>query len=354
MGNRTQTRRRPAGFCAVSVGIALACGTALPVRAEPPGAEAPLKLAEPQLGARSRHPGRALLETAGVLAGGLIWYWRDLDFNVRDWELGWNWQSWERKLVTFDAVRFDQNLFQTNAVSHSRAGLAHYQILRGNGFGPIASTAGTLGTSLIWEYLIEFKELVSLNDLIVNTVAGLGIGEPFYQLGEFFSRSSPSVFARGMAGAFSPVATMNDWVDRRQRPREAADPFGFTREAWHHFHLTGSLASRTFDRTVHRDELGLGLGAELVMLPQYGRPGHLQTWTGPGTFTAITAELELSARRNAGGTMRTRTSLVGHYAQDYRRNPDGQVTGHGHLLGLGSGFEYERSSGSNARTTWRA
>src|SRR6185436_7240239 len=106
------------------------------------------------------------------------WYWRDLDFNTRDWDLRWDGPSWKRKLTSLDAVRFDQNLFQTNAVSHTRAGVAHYQILRGNGFSAGASALGTFATSAIWEYLIEFKELVSLNDLIVNSVSGFAIGEP--------------------------------------------------------------------------------------------------------------------------------------------------------------------------------
>jgi hypothetical protein len=290
---------------------------------------------------RPRHAGRAILETAGLLAGGLVWYWRDLEFNTRDWDLHWDRASWKRKLLTLDALRFDQNLFQTNAVSHSRAGLAHYQVLRGNGFGAPASIAGTLGTSLIWEYLIEFKELISVNDPVVNTVAGFALGEPFYQLGEFFLRSRPTLFARGMAGALSPVAAMNDFFDGRQSAREPTEPFGFYREAWHRFHFTSALASHTFDRAFRRDDLGLGVGAELIMLSGYGRPGRFSVWTEPGTFTAVNVELELSRGGSLGGAVRSRATIAGHYAQRFERVSDGRVKGHGRLLAIGSGFEYE-------------
>jgi hypothetical protein len=338
---RTNASCKRLGMPLAMVAAVLSWGVRSPARAEGRQTGLPLKLEEPKVGQRPRHVGRAVLETVGILAAGLVWYWRDLNFNTRDWDLTWDGESWKRKLVTFDALRFDQNLFQTNAVSHSRAGLAHYQILRANGFGAPASIAGTFATSVVWEYLVEFKELISANDIIVNSVAGFALGEPFYQLGEFFLRSSPSLFSRGMAGALSPVATMNDWVDGRRRTRDAGDPFGFTREAWHRFHLTGAMASRTFDRTIRRDEVGLGLGAELVMLPGYGRPGHLRTWTEPGAFTAISAELDLASRRNAGGVLRTRTTLAGHYGQEYDRRWDGRVAGRGRLLGIGSGFEYE-------------
>ncbi len=313
----------------------------LPARVHAADSPQRFTLDEPQLGRRPRHIDRALIETTAVLTGGLIWYWRDLGFNGRDWDLHWDAQSWKRKLITFDAVRFDQNLFQTNAVSHTRAGVVHYQILRGNGFGAPASIAGTLATSALWEYLVEFKELVSVNDLIVNTVAGFSIGEPFYRLGDFFSRSSPTLLSRGMAGLLSPVAAMNDWVDGRPSTRAGPGPLGFTAEGWHRFQISGTVASRTFDRADARDEVDMGLGAELVMLPGYRRPGSLKTWTAPGTRSAVAAELALSGRRDAGGSFRTRTSLAGHYAQRYERGDDGRIAGGDRFLGLGSGFEYE-------------
>jgi hypothetical protein len=333
----------------VAAGVAmLLTGVTGSVRAQTSAAELPFKLEKPRivradvdLGDRPRHLGRAVLETAAVLTGGLVWYWRDLDFNTRDWDLRWDRESWKRKLTSLDAVRFDQNLFQTNAVSHARAGVAHYQILRGNGYGAGASTLGTLATSAIWEYLIEFKELISLNDLVVNTVSGFGIGEPFYQLGEFFLRSSPSLFSRGMATGLSPIASVNDWVDGRNRSRGSARGWGFPRDAWHRFELTGGFATRTFDRDTDRNEMGLGLAAELVNLPQYLRPGTLDTWTRPGAFTAVEAQLELSDRRNAGGSFRSRATMAGHYAQRYQRHADGEVNGWSRLLALGSSFEYE-------------
>ncbi len=339
--------RRPSGATAAAIGVALCLGVTGTVRAQPTTTELPFKLEPPsaaneaQLRDRPRHTGRAVVETAAVLTGGLIWYWRDLDFNTRDWDLQWDRQSWKRKLTSLDAVRFDQNLFQTNAVSHTRAGVAHYQILRGNGFGAGASALGTFATSAVWEYLVEFKELVSLNDLIVNSVSGFAIGEPFYQLGEFFLRSSPSLFTRGMAGALSPVATVNDWMDHRQPGQRRDRGWGFDRDAWHRFALTGGLGARTFDQDSDRNEISLGLSAELVSLPQYLRPGSLRTWIRPGAFSAVSADLELSDRGGTGGAFRSRTSIAGHYAQRYQRTGDGDVRGWGRLLALGSSFEYE-------------
>src|SRR4051794_16587447 len=46
----------------------------------------PVLLDEP----RPTHHGRALLEALAVQVGGTIWYWEDLDFNTRDWDLRWD------------------------------------------------------------------------------------------------------------------------------------------------------------------------------------------------------------------------------------------------------------------------
>jgi hypothetical protein len=100
-----------------------------------------LRLTEPGVSSvRPRNLRWAALETAGIIVGGAIWYWSDLDFNSRDWDLQWDWPSWKSKL-TFESLRFDQNLFETNTNSHIRAGFYHYQVARGNGMSAGASLA---------------------------------------------------------------------------------------------------------------------------------------------------------------------------------------------------------------------
>lgn len=341
--SRVGGRRWSAGVVA---GFAVLLGL-LPSRGSPHAEPATVyQLALPEPGgdlARPRHAGRALLETTALLLGGTVWYWRSVDLNARDWELRWDAESWKRKL-TFDAVRFDQNAFYTNAEGHPRAGYGHYMVGRGNGLTVGESTGLTLASSVVWEYLVEWKEIPSLNDMVVNTVAGLAIGEPFYQLGEFFRRSRPTLLYRGLAAAASPVAATNDWIDGRRRATEATDRFGFTRAMAHRFELSAGFNQHTFDPQrldLVRRGAALGLDSELITLPGYGRPGRISTFVDAGAWTSIAARLDVGSAPILAGALLTRTSVLGHYAQDLRRSPDGRVTGHGLLLGLGSAFDYE-------------
>ena len=285
---------------------------------------------------RPRHGGRALLETSGLLLGGTIRYWRNLDFNSRDWDLEWSGQSWRRKL-SLQAVRFDQNLFATNTVRHAAAGVAHYQVARGNGFGMAASAVTTLATSLFWEYLVEFREYPSLNDLVTNAVGGVAIGEPLYRLGELLLRSPPRWWSRGLAALVSPVATFNDWVDRRERPGQA-----WVRSPARRFRLDAGLAHQRYDGAGARPLVGLGLEAALVTLPGYGRAIHSARWSQPGDWSGLQLRAEVGADGLSGFSFQSRTSWLGWYRQNFSASGDGALAGRGVFLGLGSAFEYER------------
>ncbi len=292
-----------------------------------------------------RHHGRAVLETALALGYGTFWYYRNLGANSQDWELGWNWPSWRRKL-TLDAVRFDSNEFDTNAVGHAEAGMVYYQIARGNGLGLPEALASTLAATAVWELVIEYRELPSLNDFVVNTVGGFAIGEPLFQLGLFFRRSARTPPNRVFALVLAPALAINDWLAPRSRPpRDAVNRIGLSRERWHRFVLeTGAgQASGGASGDRHRGTQGvLALETDLVMHPGYGRVGTFADWASPGAWSTAAAQ----ARFDGGGMplfeVRTSTLVAGRYAQDLDLAPSGRVVGSWVLFGLGSAFELWR------------
>jgi hypothetical protein len=62
--------------------------------------------AAPEVVKPSVHPVRAFLETALVFAANATYYWWNKDFNAPDWELGWDWDSWNKKLFTLEGGAF--------------------------------------------------------------------------------------------------------------------------------------------------------------------------------------------------------------------------------------------------------
>ncbi|HRX15615.1 MAG TPA: DUF3943 domain-containing protein [Spirochaetota bacterium] len=123
-----------------------------------------------------------------ILGSGTVWYYleksnkRDQFFNSGD--------DIRTRFTSFDAWRFDDNLFETNAVSHPMAGAGYFLSARLNNYNQYESFLFSLGGSLVWEYFCEFQEVVSINDMIFTPVGGYAIGESFFQLVNFYADNS--------------------------------------------------------------------------------------------------------------------------------------------------------------------
>jgi len=308
---------------------------AVPCLAGGPGADDDATAARPAPAPASSH--RYLwttLESAAALAVGGVWYWSDVDFNQVDWELGWDWESWRRKVLSTDAIRFDTNPFSTNAVRHPFQGVVHYQIGRANGFGVAASALINLMAALTWEYLLEFPEYVSLNDVIVNASTGLSIGEPLVQIGRAGRGDHIGTTGRTLARSISPFDAM------------FGNGNGVGGRPWHHLELSGGAGSVRFGQGYIRDEGALTLDLDLVSQPGYGRPGIRSGGTAAGAWNRLTVDLRLASGEEdyslfPGVRVHTSTTLAGDYHQDLRGDADG-VLGSSSFIGLGTAFTYER------------
>jgi hypothetical protein len=293
-------------------------------------------------------PGRAVIQTTLGLLAGTVWYWRHLDFNSADWDLRWDVPSWRKKLFSTDAMRFDTNDFVTNGRDHSRVGWLYYLVGRANGLEMKAAFAFDLGATIVWEYVVEFRELISINDLIINTQAGPAIGEPLLQVGTFFRRGRPTLINRVLAFVFSPFEWLNGWLDNRPWPGDdETDALGMTVERGHRFRLYLGGRSVNFQPGVARNDVSLGMDLEVMMQKHYGRPGRWAGWLRSGALSRVamgfTFPDEIS---EIGSVFRTQTTVVGHYRQDITAHDESGATGTGRrgyslMVGNGARFDYE-------------
>jgi hypothetical protein len=288
------------------------------------------------------HPLRAVLESGLALTFNWAWYRWDSDFNAPDFELHWDRESWYRKAVTFDAVRLDSNRFSTNAGSHTEGGTLIYLIGRGNGLSAGSSTLLSFGEVVLWEYLAEYSEKPSLNDMLNNPLGGLAVGEPLFQLSEFFARSANNGVNRTLAAIFSPLTPTNDWVDGRRQVRNGnTDRLGLTRDVSHRFDLYGGLASARWEQERSaRTEALLGLRTEINTVPGYGAPHRRAGLFGAGRITRLDAGLVLGDEGMTGALFGTRVALGGYHWQRLWRDDENQIRGNNLLAALFNSFEY--------------
>jgi hypothetical protein len=341
--------------CRAAVAVAADPGEPIqplePAAPPPPPAPAPPPIAAtvpvpplqlvPPLKRAEKHPYRALLEVTLVLGGGFVWYWWNEDFNSQDWDLGWDRGSWRRKL-TFQALAFDNNVFDTNATSHPKAGISYYLIGRGNNFSLPESLLLSIGASAVWEYGVEYREVPSVNDLIITPLCGMSIGEPLYQFSRFFARSADGLVVDSLAGLLSPINALNDLIDGDDdKPRAAkVGPAGLAADNVHRFDLRFGFASAVLDNRESRSEFDYRVEGYLNNIPGFAEPGAFRRRIHAGEVSQLSARLSTASGRVVGVDFASRTNYFGWGAQNFQGTSRADLRGWAAGYALGTAFEY--------------
>ncbi len=131
-------------------------------------------------------PERKLLGTTIKLTTfqmlGIVWYHFTSEMNRRDYRYNKIDHQWfEDRFISFDAIRMDDNIGYVNMFFHPFAGSFYYLSARSSEFNPYYSLFFSVLTSTIWEFIVEFREYPSLNDLIFTPFPGFPLGEYVYQ-----------------------------------------------------------------------------------------------------------------------------------------------------------------------------
>lgn len=299
---------------------------------------------------------RAAIEEVFFLAVGAAWYWIDKEKNAVDWDF----DSWTQR---FDrsAFRFDNNRFQVNGIFHPFSGSAYYGFARANELH--AGWAFTYGfmTSFLWEWLLEFKERVSINDQIATSVGGMA-------LGEFWTKLSRWLHHRGTTPARRAAAWSLGLGVRAHEALDGQGPDAAALAAMHaRFRLSYGPAMLIYDGSpaaVH----SIGFEGQIVEMAGWHREGTFRRAFGDANFATLRSRATVG-HGNTGGSFALYADtlvtgvhaqrLVGHVATRPGEAP-GRAYGASATLGAAIGFAYRRMGhprdrrGDDDATGWYA
>jgi len=296
------------------------------------------------------HRRRVILEEMGMIGLGAIQYWLDRKRAITNFDY-----PSLRDRFTFKALRFDNNGFQINFIGHPLNGMSFHMVARANGMSLPGSILVAFATSMTWEYGWEFREKVSINDVMVTTSAGTTLGEFVHWMGRYLE-SAPDRrrwhrFARWTLGL--PDA-LHGAIDHRTGLRAGTTPdaLGFSSDIWHRFELSAGLVRAqasgdaapvgAADRVVAPD---LRATAELVALPGFLRAGHRGRTFGDANVTSLRFAMAV-APDVVAVDLDSDTFLAGIHSQSIDTR-GGSAT----LIGidLGYRFRHERFGGFSDR-----
>jgi hypothetical protein len=329
------------------VGALAWLGGAPVARAEPtpPGAEWSPD-AEQRL---SPHHGRSLLEMGAGLGLGLGGYWVLKKDNVTDWDnpdvaQRFNGAAWV----------LDNNGLGINFLGHPAWGALAYSFARANHQSVAGSFGYTFLTSFIWEFVIEFKEKVSINDVVVTPGASLPLGEFFYKLGLYLDTGhETSTGVQALRWVLGTGVALDRSLDGRPAPQVTLrDNLGFSREMWHEFSAQYGVLSIGTPGEPGYARYFAGVSGRLVSLAGYGRPRRFARGFCGAEISDFSFASEAS-RYGGGLLIEADSVLAGYHAQSIEHVAHVD-RGNSVTLGSGVGYEYFRSSANRYATVEQA
>jgi hypothetical protein len=293
---------------------------------------------------------RAAWENLAVSGLELAIYWYDWDSIVVDWQF----PDVGTKLTSREAFRLDDNLLQTNYLFHSFAGGTHYVVSRTNGFGVLGAWATTAASSALYELVLEWKEIVSFNDLITTPFGGMAMGEFFHQLGNYLNSQPPQVDHVGLETVAHETSLilvagpnqLHDALDDEKPPPPVyADNLGLSSAYHHRFRVLLGRDLIEDDRGRSGAVFSTDGKFELAAMPGFQRAGKFSLWYTNGNFTSFDARLAYGlGAPGYGGSARNveltfDSHLVGWYEQDFEPTADG-LRGQAHEVAVATGLRY--------------
>ena len=273
---------------------------------------------------------RAFLEFLGVIAIPSATYWAGWWGEYKPWHYRLNLEDQFKRFFTLEAWKFDSNSYLLNC-SHALAGALYYNIARSNGLNRLESFLFNLGGSFYWEYITEWRTVVSINDNIFNVLGGTAIGEAWHVIGKYFL--SKSGIVNQVLSFLNPALRINNWLDRKTTLSNAPEP----EPGWHDFRLCmGFWRDQSQVQEFSSMNMFAGIDAQLLRIPDAEKSGDLSQKIGSTLFSEISFDILSSGGLVDEMGLFFRSVYLGHF----RKKLDPNSNGYRFYLGIGSAFSF--------------
>ncbi|MGM0467011.1 MAG: DUF3943 domain-containing protein, partial [Acidobacteriota bacterium] len=223
---------------------------------------------------------------------------------------------------------YDANCFDLNW-QHSLAGSAYYNFSRTNNLSVLESLLMSWASSSYWEFIVEYRSDVSINDHIFTPLGGLPVGEAWFQLGKFFADRSDTLSQ--ILSFLNPILKINRFIDRKRTKNLSPKLI----PGWHAFNIDLGIRNiRTEKSDPNQTASYAGLHTQIMNIPEYGNQGTENQFIPTPLFSEIQFYLTGTGRTFEEMNLFTRAVWFGFFKQ----NIDSLNQGYSFYLGGGSAF----------------
>ncbi len=255
-----------------------------------------------------KHVARALIESGTLLTIGLFWYYVDFKSKHNVEQFPFTLKTYIHKLTDLDYTRFDTSSAFHNTIGHSLIGNLYYNTWRSNGFSWLKSLLLTTLINVTWEYVVEYREIASINDLIITSGAGLTLGESTHQFALSIFQGLEPGLVTGLAGFINPFEIVNWTIDGQRRdPKHLGSPL-------RQIDLkAGAGVSYLHSRNRFYGGVDLALDSTIFTGPRRDRPRS--SWLGNAPLTELRLAAIMSTKGPSRFQLAAKNAMFGHLWQ---------------------------------------
>lgn len=286
---------------------------------------------------RSKKFGRALLVNAGLWLADSIRYWATYAMWIEDWQFELKWKDQKIRFTSLKANKFDSNPFVTNW-THGLSGATYYTMARYHRLNILESLLFELGSSFWWEYVTEWREVISVNDNFFSGIGGLPIGESLFRLGNYFV-NKPGALNKVLGYVFNPVMGLNDLLGgKKWRKRFAGLPFS---KSCFDLYFGQKQVSFKGDKGWSSPLFYIGFETSLNTIPGYGNPdnGDSKRFIKEPIFSELCFDSTFGADSVEEYNFLSRVVIFGFFSQRIKQDSSNNLRGYSFYLGTGSAFD---------------
>ena len=283
---------------------------------------------------------RAIVQNVIFASYATYHYWHSYHKWVEDWQFQLSWADQYRRFLTTEAITFDSNAYVTNWI-HVVGGTLYYQFARASYLSWPESLLSCFVGSAFYEYVTEWREVISINDMTFTTFGGYSVGEPWFQLSDYFHHQKSTVLK--ILGFMNPINELDQWLDRKKPASHV-----YAAPGWADLVLSlGGWHSTETGRSDHNAAV-LSVETQFIRTPEYGKPGTFSRVQKDTSLSELAFTVVLRPRSQSDTDLKSGwndemdfyTRVVG--LSWYDQSIDEQGRGSAFSIGLGSALTYLR------------
>lgn len=287
---------------------------------------------------------RTSLEILALLGAAQVIYYKNLVYNSVDFDYGL-WDGLKHKFITFKAVKYDDNDKFANA-GHALAGYLYASAARSNGFTGLQSLAISIISSLAWEVL-EYHEVLSINDMIVTPFGGYIISEASREFACALLQKGDGWSHQTLSALIYPMGRLNHLLNKLNGEDNLKYDEECKKKRWAElrFYVGGSTTEK--GNSNNGSQGSVGIDGRIIKMNNIGEAGEESGWAFDTAAASLRASIDSGKISTLDLNLVTQILSFAHYNRKVVEFESGEKFGHEFIFGLGHDV-FWRDRGTNS------